>query len=139
MEIERSLSMGAKSKLNVSERREVVLSLLRREEPAGVLARRYGVSENTLHCRRGETENRIKEQQLGLFADRTSCHNFVGNQFRGLGGLAAAGSRQKTPEGSMSALYQSAGFVNGDTGEQSPGRNERERSKIAVREPVECP
>jgi len=25
-----------------------------------------------LYCQRGETENRIKEQQLGLFADRTS-------------------------------------------------------------------
>jgi len=33
--------MGAKLKLNVSERREVVLSLLRREEPAGVMARRF--------------------------------------------------------------------------------------------------
>ncbi len=27
-------------------------------------------------------ENRIKEQQLDLFADRTSCHDFVTNQFR---------------------------------------------------------
>jgi DDE family transposase len=35
-----------------------------------------------LYCARGETENRIKEQQLGLFADRTSCHEFVANQFR---------------------------------------------------------
>ncbi len=31
---------------------------------------------------RGEMENRIKEQQLGLFADRTSCHKFIANQFR---------------------------------------------------------
>jgi hypothetical protein len=31
---------------------------------------------------RGEMENRIKEQQLGLFADRTSCHRFAANQFR---------------------------------------------------------
>src|SRR5262249_37507819 len=31
---------------------------------------------------RGEMENRIKEQQLGLFADRTSCHRFLANQFR---------------------------------------------------------
>jgi hypothetical protein len=31
---------------------------------------------------RGDMENRIKEQQLGLFADRTSCHKFVANQFR---------------------------------------------------------
>ena len=26
--------------------------------------------------------NMIKEQQLDLFADRTSCHDFVTNQFR---------------------------------------------------------
>ena len=31
---------------------------------------------------RGEMENRIKEQQLGLFADRTSCHTWWANQFR---------------------------------------------------------
>lgn len=31
---------------------------------------------------RGDMENRIKEQQLGLFADRTSCHDFAANQFR---------------------------------------------------------
>ena len=35
--------MGAKSKLTVPERRKVVLSLIRREEPAAVLARRYGM------------------------------------------------------------------------------------------------
>jgi transposase-like protein len=46
--------MGAKSKLSVPERREVVLSLLRREEPATVLARRYGISENTLYRWRDE-------------------------------------------------------------------------------------
>jgi hypothetical protein len=31
---------------------------------------------------RGDMENRIKEQQLMLFADRTSCHSFLANQFR---------------------------------------------------------
>jgi len=35
-----------------------------------------------VYCQRGEAENRIKEQQLGLFADRTSCHAFLANQFR---------------------------------------------------------
>lgn len=35
-----------------------------------------------LYCARGEMENRIKEQQLGLFADRTSCHGWWANQFR---------------------------------------------------------
>ena len=35
-----------------------------------------------LYCARGEMENRIKEQQLGLFADRTSCRRWWANQFR---------------------------------------------------------
>jgi hypothetical protein len=35
-----------------------------------------------LYCQRGEMENRIKEQQLDLFADRTSCHRWWPNQFR---------------------------------------------------------
>jgi hypothetical protein len=35
-----------------------------------------------LYCQRGEMENRIKEQQLDLFADRTSCHRFLANQLR---------------------------------------------------------
>jgi hypothetical protein len=34
------------------------------------------------YCARGEMENRIKEAQLGLFADRTSCQHFAANQFR---------------------------------------------------------
>ena len=37
-----------------------------------------------VYCARGEMENRIKEQQLGLFADRTSCHDWWANQFRRL-------------------------------------------------------
>lgn len=35
-----------------------------------------------LYCARGEMENRIKEQQLDLFSDRTSCHRWWANQFR---------------------------------------------------------
>ena len=35
-----------------------------------------------LYCARGDMENRIKENQLGLFADRTSCHLWWPNQFR---------------------------------------------------------
>lgn len=42
-----------------------------------------------LYCKRGDAENRIKEQQLGLFADRTSCHQFVPNQLRVLLSAAA--------------------------------------------------
>lgn len=35
-----------------------------------------------LYCARGEMENRIKEQQLYLFADRTSTHWMASNQLR---------------------------------------------------------
>lgn len=35
-----------------------------------------------VYCQRGEMENRIKEQQLALFADRTSCQAFGANQLR---------------------------------------------------------
>jgi len=35
-----------------------------------------------IYVKRGEMENRIKEQQRMLFADRTSCHDFQANQFR---------------------------------------------------------
>jgi len=34
------------------------------------------------YVQRGEMENRIKEQQLDLFAGRTSCRRFLSNQFR---------------------------------------------------------
>ena len=35
-----------------------------------------------IYTQRGDMENRIKEQQLDLFADRTSCSRFGANQFR---------------------------------------------------------
>ncbi len=35
-----------------------------------------------LYCARGEMENRIKQQQLYLFADRTSSHTMHANQLR---------------------------------------------------------
>ena len=46
--------MGKRSELTASQRREAVLVLLRREEPAAKLARRYGVSEQTLYRWRDE-------------------------------------------------------------------------------------
>lgn len=44
---------------------------------------------DTLYVARGDMENRIKEQQLALFADRTSGHAFLANQFRVLLSAAA--------------------------------------------------
>jgi len=40
--------MGKRSKLPAADREEVVLRLLRKEEPVAALARRYQVSEQTL-------------------------------------------------------------------------------------------
>jgi hypothetical protein len=55
--------------------RFIVTSLSREEWPAQALY-------EELYCARGEMENRIKEQQLCLFADRTSTHRLASNQFR---------------------------------------------------------
>ena len=46
--------MGKRSDLTATQRREIVLSLLRREEPAVQLARRWGISEATLYRWRDE-------------------------------------------------------------------------------------
>ncbi len=46
--------MGKRSDLTIPQRREVVLMLLRREEPAEKLARRFGVAPQTLYRWRDE-------------------------------------------------------------------------------------
>jgi transposase-like protein len=46
--------MGKRSDLTAAERREAVLVLLRREEPGAKVARRIGVSEQTLYRWRDE-------------------------------------------------------------------------------------
>ena len=46
--------MAKKSNLTASQRREVVLTLIRREEPAAQLSRRWNVSEPTLYRWRDE-------------------------------------------------------------------------------------
>lgn len=46
--------MARQCDVEVKDRREAVLSLLRREEPAAVIARRTGVSEPTLYRWRDE-------------------------------------------------------------------------------------
>jgi hypothetical protein len=58
-----------------SNPRFVVTSLPAKSFPAAVLY-------ETIYCGRGEMENRIKEQQMGLFADRTSTATMRGNQLR---------------------------------------------------------
>ncbi len=46
--------MPRQSNLTVTQRRDAVLALLRREEPATQLARRFGVSEQSLYRWRDE-------------------------------------------------------------------------------------
>ena len=46
--------MGKRSGLGTAERREIVLCLLRREEPGAQLARRHEISEATLYRWRDE-------------------------------------------------------------------------------------
>jgi hypothetical protein len=48
--------------------------------PAGEVAAKPLYEE--IYCARGEMENRIKECQLDLFADRTSAHSMRANQLR---------------------------------------------------------
>ena len=55
--------------------RFVVTSLARERLHASTLYRKA-------YCARGDMENRIKEQQLGMFADRTSTATMRGNQLR---------------------------------------------------------
>ena len=65
--------------------------IVKAEHTAGGSNPRYVVTNLTgspqhlydaLYCLRGDMENRIKEQQLDLFADRTSCHDWWPNQYR---------------------------------------------------------
>ena len=58
-----------------SNPRYVVTSLTDAEAPSDELYEK-------LYCARGEMENRIKEQQLYLFADRTSTSKMRSNQIR---------------------------------------------------------
>jgi len=58
-----------------SNPRFIVTSLSAESWPAAALYEQ-------LYCARGEMENRIKEQQMCLFADRTSSHNLASNQLR---------------------------------------------------------
>ncbi len=55
--------------------RHVVTSLPASKSPPGLLY-------TDKYCPRGDMENRIKEQQLDLFSDRTSTQTFDSNQLR---------------------------------------------------------
>ena len=61
--------MGKRSKLTDAEKAEVVMKLLRREESAAKLARRYGVSEQTLYRYRDQF---LEGGKAGLSGNRDS-------------------------------------------------------------------
>ena len=51
--------------------------MVKGENPRFIVTNLAGDSKHlykAIYCARGEMENRIKEQQLGLFADRTIPH-----------------------------------------------------------------
>lgn len=75
-----------------NKKREVIVKVDRAGEGENGVKTRYLITniadENPetiytkIYSPRGDMENRIKEQQLGLFADRTSSPKFLANQFR---------------------------------------------------------
>jgi len=68
--------VGKAEQLSKGEDPRFVVSSLSKEEFAA-----QALYED-LYCARGDMENRIKEQQLGLFADRTSSTAFSANELR---------------------------------------------------------
>ena len=46
-------------------------------------------SSQRIYCQRWAAENRLEELRAGLGLDRTSCHDFLANQFRLLLAMAA--------------------------------------------------
>lgn len=58
----------------VKDNQRFIVTTLTKDDPESLYRQRY--------CPRGDMENRIKEQQLNLFADRTSTAFFWSNQIR---------------------------------------------------------
>jgi transposase len=66
--------MGKRSEVPVTERREAVLSFLRREEPGAVIARRYSVAEATLYRWRDDFLAAGEAALAGGTRNGTSAH-----------------------------------------------------------------
>lgn len=89
--------MGKRSKLPVADREEAVLRLLRKEEPAAALARRYQVSEQTLYRWRDEflaggRERLGRKGQPGKEQDRkiAALERELGKRAQAIGELTLA-------------------------------------------------
>jgi transposase-like protein len=68
--------MSKKSTLSPEKRAELVLRLLSKEEPAVQIARRAGISEQTLYRWREEFLNAGKQALAGRGADREQAKEF---------------------------------------------------------------
>ena len=71
---ERQVAVKAEHTELGANTRFIVTNLDMADDPQGLC--------DGMYCERGEMENRIKDQQLGLFADRASSSGFHANQFR---------------------------------------------------------
>jgi transposase len=67
--------MGKRSEVPLTERRNAVLSFLRREEPGAVIARRYAVAEATLYRWRDEFLAAGEAALAGGTRNGTSVHD----------------------------------------------------------------
>jgi transposase len=67
--------MGKRSEVPVTERREAVLSFLRREEPGAVIAQRYGIAEATLYRWRDDFLAAGEAGLAGSTRDGISSHD----------------------------------------------------------------
>ncbi|MCO6439036.1 MAG: transposase [Phycisphaerae bacterium] len=92
------------------------------------LARYYLWRARGISKPRGNLKNRIKEQQLMLFADRASCHSFVANQLRLLLSSAAC-ALVKTPRRTALASWCTIRNRQSRSTREKRGRCVRARSR----------
>lgn len=78
-EIDRRLGLLEAVDAAIPDPREPPLHRIQSAEPAATASLCF---YDDIYCARGDMENRIKEQQLGLFTDRASAHHWWANQFR---------------------------------------------------------
>ncbi len=100
-----------KRKLNVVVKAEITRGTLNPRYIVTDLHKSSPEKAYEFYCGRGDCENRIKEFKLDLAAGRTSCHQFLANQFRLLLHVAAAvlmGAIQSAAKGTEFATAQAA-------------------------------
>ncbi len=76
--------IGKAEVLEKGDNPRFIVTNLPRKSFAGDRSKRFRAAElyESFYCARGDMENRIKEEQMDLFADRTSTHWMASNQLR---------------------------------------------------------